>query len=143
MEDFLQTEEIMRKEELQFQFEVYESVDELAAPDAELLTAARNVTGVDYAPYSKFNVGAVARLKTGNTVAGTNQENASYPVGLCAERALLASAAMLYTNIPIDTMAVSYHNHKAKATNLFLHVECADSILKSMKTEWAIRFALL
>ena len=107
----------MRNEELQFQFEVYESVEELSASDAEILTAARNVTGLAYAPYSKFNVGAVARLNTGEIVSGTNQENASYPVGICAERALLASASMLHTNIPIDTMAVSYHNTSGGDSN--------------------------
>lgn len=100
----------MRKEEINFEFEVYESLDELSATDADLLTAARNVTGKAYAPYSNFSVGAVARLNTGETISGTNQENASYPVGICAERVLLGSASMLHTNIPIESMAVSYHN---------------------------------
>ena len=49
-------------------------------------------------------------LENGSTVYGTNQENASYPVGICAERVLLASASMLHTNVPIKTMAIAYHN---------------------------------
>ena len=100
----------MKKEEYSFGFEVYESVNDLEDGDKNLVEEARKVTEKAYAPYSNFNVGAVARLSNGERVSGTNQENASYPVGLCAERVLLSSASMLHTNIPIDTIAVSYHN---------------------------------
>ena len=100
----------MQKEEYRFGFDVYESASELADADKALLDAAREITRKAYAPYSNFQVGAVAKLKNGNTISGTNQENASYPVGICAERVLLASASMLYTNIPVDTMAIAYHN---------------------------------
>ncbi len=100
----------MNKEEYRFGFDVYNSLDELTQQDAWLLTEARGVTESAYAPYSNFNVGAVAKLANGEIVAGTNQENASYPVGICAERVLLASASTLYPNIPIDTIAISYNN---------------------------------
>jgi cytidine deaminase len=100
----------MNKEEYRFLYEVYDSVADLNEQDAWLLNEAREVTGAAYAPYSNFNVGAVAKLVNGEIVAGTNQENASYPVGICAERVLLASAASLYPNIAIDTIAISYDN---------------------------------
>lgn len=100
----------MNKAEYQFSYEVYESADALPATDAGLVKEARKVTAAAYAPYSRFNVGAVARLSNGETVTGTNQENASYPVGLCAERVLLSAAATLYPGIPIETMAISYDN---------------------------------
>ena len=100
----------MKKEEIHFEYEQYDSIKELTPEDAKLVEAARKVTEKAYAPYSNFLVGAVAALSNGETVAGTNQENASYPVGICAERVLLSSASMLHTNVPIDTMAVSYHN---------------------------------
>ncbi len=100
----------MQKEEYRFGFDVYESSSELNEADNALLEAARAVTVKAYAPYSNFLVGAVATLKNGETISGTNQENASYPVGTCAERVLLASAAILHTNVPIETMAVAYHN---------------------------------
>jgi cytidine deaminase len=100
----------MSKKEISFFYEQYDSGKELQADDADLLEKARAVTAKAYAPYSKFNVGAAARLANGAIVYGTNQENASYPVGMCAERALLASAAMLETGVPIQTMAISYHN---------------------------------
>lgn len=107
----------MNKEEYQFNYEVYESVDDLPEIDAMLLKKARDTTATAYAPYSKFNVGAVARLKNGALVAGTNQENASYPVGICAERVLLASAATNHPNIAIDTMAISYHNTQGESAH--------------------------
>ncbi|MEO7524124.1 MAG: cytidine deaminase, partial [Ferruginibacter sp.] len=84
----------MKKEEVRFDYDVYESVEDLSAADAQLLHAAREVTEKAYAPYSNFLVGAVANLNNGETVSGTNQENASYPVGICAERALLVAASM-------------------------------------------------
>ena len=106
----------MKKEEYNFQFDVYASGEELAEADASLLKAARKVTESAYAPYSHFHVGAVARMNDGSLVTGTNQENASYPVGICAERVLLASASMLHTGVGIDTMAISYHNKEGDSS---------------------------
>ena len=68
-----------------------------------------------YAPYSNFLVGAVAILKNGETVTGTNQENASYPAGICAERVLLCAAASRYPGIGIETIAIAYNNLKGKS----------------------------
>ncbi len=93
-----------------FDFEVFDSIDQLSSDDKALLESARTVTQKAYAPYSEFLVGAVAKLVDGKILKGTNQENASYPVGICAERALLASTAMLDSNIAIQTMAIAYHN---------------------------------
>ena len=105
----------MNKEEYQFSYEVYNSAEELNEQDAWLVKEARKVTDAAYAPYSNFNVGAVAKLANGKTVAGTNQENASYPVGICAERVLLSSAATLFPNIAIDTIAISYDNTRGES----------------------------
>lgn len=107
----------MNRQEFHFDFEVYDSIDELKKEDAWLLNEARGVTEAAYAPYSNFNVGAVAKLVNGEIVAGTNQENASYPVGLCAERVLLASASTLYPNVAIDTMAISYDNNNGESNH--------------------------
>lgn len=98
----------MREEKIEFGFEVYDSIDELSKEDAELLNNAKTVTEKAYAPYSNFRVGAIARLINGKTIAGTNQENASFPLGLCAERALLASVFSLYPEISIQSIAISY-----------------------------------
>ncbi len=100
----------MKREEVKFEYDVFENSEELTEADAALMDAARKVTTKAYAPYSKFLVGAVAKLVNGETVSGTNQENASYPVGICAERVLLSAASMLYTDVAIDTIAITYHN---------------------------------
>ncbi len=105
----------MNRETISFAFEVYDSVEELSVEDAWLLQEARKVTSQAYAPYSQFKVGAIARLTNGESVTGTNQENASYPVGLCAERVLLSAASSIYPNVPIETMAISYHNTQGES----------------------------
>jgi cytidine deaminase len=105
----------MNKKEFQFSFDVYSSAEELNKEDAALLNEARKTTGNAYAPYSNFKVGAVAKLSNGELVSGTNQENASYPVGLCAERGLLSSVASRYPGVAIDTIAISYHNHNGES----------------------------
>ena len=98
------------KQAYNFEFEVYDDISGLTKEDAALLEEARSTTLKAYAPYSNFMVGAVALLNNGQKVYGTNQENASYPVGICAERVLLASASMLQTDEPIKTIAISYNN---------------------------------
>ena len=106
---------MMKERKFEFSFEVYDSIDELGAEDQQLLTEARNVTEQAYAPYSNFRVGAAAKLENGNIVTGTNQENASYPVGICAERVLLSTVSSLYPDVPVTTMAVSYQSNKIKS----------------------------
>ena len=98
----------MRENKYEFNYTVYTSIDELPEDQRWLLNQAREITAQAYAPYSNFQVGAIARLANGETVTGSNQENASFPVGLCAERVLLASASSLFPKIPIETMAISY-----------------------------------
>ena len=100
----------MITEEFKFSISNYDSIDELNMEDAFLLTEARRVTQFAYAPYSKFLVGAFAKLENGETVSGTNQENASYPAGICAERTLMSTASSLFPGVGIETIAISYHN---------------------------------
>ena len=105
----------MKEHEIKFDVAVYDSIDELNKDDAFLLDEARSVTQFAYAPYSNFQVGAVAKLANGQIVAGTNQENASYPAGICAERVLLSSASSQYPGIAIDTIAITYNNLNGKS----------------------------
>lgn len=105
----------MNKEEIKFEMAVYDSIEELNNEDAGLLRQARLVTQNAYTPYSNFNVGAFARLVNGKTVSGTNQENASYPAGICAERTLMSVASSLFPGVGIDTIAISYNNLNGKS----------------------------
>ena len=100
----------MTKKKLDFFYEVYDSIEELPIDEASLLIKAKEITSNAYAPYSRFYVGAAAQLQNGQIVTGSNQENASYPVGICAERVLLSSASSQYPNVPIQVIAISYQS---------------------------------
>jgi len=105
----------MKENKFEFNYRVYDSVEELPEDQRHLLQQARDVTANAYAPYSNFQVGAVARLASGDIVTGSNQENASFPVGLCAERVLLASVASMHPRTPIETIAISYKSDHQKS----------------------------
>lgn len=90
---------------------VYE-FDELTKTDQALMTVAMEATGRSYAPYSKFSVGAAALLANGTVVTGTNQENAAYPSGLCAERTTLFYANSQYPDQPVTTLAIAARTEK-------------------------------
>lgn len=89
-----------------FQFE------ELTPADQELIHTAKDATNKSYSPYSNFAVGAALRLKNGTIVTGSNQENAAYPSGLCAERTALFYANSEYKDQPVETIAVAARNQK-------------------------------
>lgn len=100
----------MKENKIEFSYLQFDSSSQLNETDATLLEKAREVTKQAYAPYSNFHVGAVAILENGAFVSGTNQENASYPVGICAERVLLGNAATQYPGVAIKTIAISYRS---------------------------------
>ncbi|MCC8188073.1 MAG: cytidine deaminase [Bacteroides sp.] len=81
--------------------------DELSEADQTLVAAAMGATARSYAPYSRFSVGAAALLANGTLITGTNQENAAYPSGLCAERTALFYANSQYPDQAITTLAVA------------------------------------
>jgi cytidine deaminase len=93
-----------------FQFQEFADESKLSQLDVELLNKARAVTKEAYAPYSNFCVGAAARLLNGEIVTAANQENASFPAGICAERTLLSSVVSQYPNTQVNVIAISYDN---------------------------------
>ncbi len=105
----------MQLKKLEFSVEVYGTAEELPAADAALLAEAKDIATVAYAPYSNFLVGAAAKLANGVVMKGTNQENAAYPAGMCAERTLMFAAATAYPGIAIETMAISYNNKNGES----------------------------
>lgn len=100
----------MAEKQIQFSYEEYLSEEELSEEDAILFNKARKATGDAYAPYSGFYVGAAARLSNGIILTGSNQENASFPAGLCAERVLLSSISSNYPEVPVEAIAISYNS---------------------------------
>jgi cytidine deaminase len=107
----------MKKKTVEFIYDLYENADALDKRDAQLLQQAKAACDLAYAPYSKFHVGAVALLKNGVVIKGSNQENASFPVGLCAERVLLAAATSAYPGVPIETIAISYSSKEVRSNH--------------------------
>ncbi|MBF9237540.1 cytidine deaminase [Hymenobacter sp. BT683] len=89
-------------------FEELDTAADLSPAEQATWQAARDATANAYAPYSGFQVGAALLLADGTIFRGTNQENAAYPSGLCAERtALFGLAASQPGHAPIVGMAVA------------------------------------
>ena len=81
--------------------------EELSEEYKRLVDEAKRVTQNAYAPYSKFNVGAAVLLENGEIICGTNQENAAYPSGLCAERVTMFYANSRYPNVAPRAIAIA------------------------------------
>ena len=96
----------MKELKIETTIQVYQ-YDELTDADKALVDKAKEMTKQSYAPYSKFHVGAAALLADGTVVTGTNQENAAYPSGLCAERTTLFYANSQYPDQAVDTLAIA------------------------------------
>ncbi|MDL5513747.1 cytidine deaminase [Arenibacter sp. M-2] len=97
----------MKLRKIGFDLMVYESVDELEKEDQILMIEAVKARNNAYSPYSKFNVGAAVLLDNDEIVIGNNQENASYPSGLCAERVAIFYASAKFPGIGIKAIAIS------------------------------------
>lgn len=83
------------------------TLEEMEPSMRELVEKAKAMTQNAYCPYSHFHVGAAARLANGQIVAGSNQENAAYPSGLCAERTTLFAANANNPNTPVEALAIA------------------------------------
>ena len=86
------------------------SLDELPLDQQELVRKAYEATDNSYAKYSNFNVGAAIRLGDGSIVVGANQENAAFPVSLCAERTAIYAAQANHPELPITQIAITAKN---------------------------------
>ena len=79
----------MTNKEIKIAYQECNSLDQLDSQDRKLADAAIAAIATSYAPYSNFNVGAAVQLEDGEIIQGSNQENAAYPSGICAERTAL------------------------------------------------------
>ena len=96
------------------EFELYDTLDELDSESKYLVHKAKDATNYAYAPYSKFHVGAALLLEDGTLVIGSNQENASYPLSMCAERVAVYSTSTQYPGKKIQKIAVVAHKKTKK-----------------------------
>lgn len=88
--------------------------DELPTEDRELIQAAKDMTRGSYAPYSKFHVGAAIRMADGTICTGSNQENAAYPSGTCAERTACYHASAIHPGMPMKKIAIAAWTNPAE-----------------------------
>ena len=109
----------------------FENIDELNEADKELVLSAFNALQKSYSPYSTFKVGAAVRLDNNKIIIGTNQENAAYPSGLCAERTALFSAGM-QDGTP-KTIAIIAQNSKQKIASAYPCGACRQVMMETEK----------
>jgi len=88
-------------------FTIYDNIDELPQDIQDLMNEAVEIRKKAYAPYSQFKVGAALLLDNGKVILGSNQENAAYPSGLCAERTAIFYAGSMYPESKILKMAIT------------------------------------
>ncbi|WP_027002764.1 cytidine deaminase [Hugenholtzia roseola] len=126
-------------------FEVYERENDLKAADLALLQAARTASATAYAPYSQFWVGAAIRYSTpekgldltkSQIFIGSNQENAAYPSGLCAERTAIFALSAQQPQNHIWAVAIAA---RKSGTEVFLPISpcgaCRQSLLEYEKKQ--------
>lgn len=94
------------------QVSVYQ-MEELNPEDRLLVEQAIAATEHSYSPYSHFSVGAALRLKNGEVITGSNQENASSSMTICAERNAIFHAQHLHPGQPIVSIAIAARTEKA------------------------------
>jgi cytidine deaminase len=100
----------MKQFNLNISVQIFPDFNSLEPEDANLLEAARKAAAHAYAPYSRFRVGAAVRLINGQIISGSNQENASFPAGICAERVTLSAASAAFPELAISGLALTYIN---------------------------------
>lgn len=96
----------MKEVKIESTLTVYDNFDELPKSVASLMQHGIEARQKSYSPYSKFSVGAALLLDNGEIITGSNQENASYPSGLCAERTAIYYAGAKYPEAKIVKMAI-------------------------------------
>lgn len=96
----------MKQKQIVISIKEYENFDELDKLDRNLVDIASQAAKSAYAPYSGFSVGAALLLANGEIIQGSNQENAAYPSGMCAERVALYWAGANFPNVAIQSLAI-------------------------------------
>lgn len=97
----------MKEISITTQFQAFDAIKDLPNEIQNLMEQAVEIRKNAYAPYSKFRVGAALLLDNGKIVLGSNQENAAYPSGLCAERVAVFHAGAVYPDAKILKMAIT------------------------------------
>ncbi|KAA5828085.1 cytidine deaminase [Algibacter amylolyticus] len=106
----------MKEIKIESRLYVFDSLQELPKDVLSLMEKAVQAREKAYAPYSNFNVGAAILLDNNEIVCGSNQENASYPSGLCAERTAIYYAGSQFPGAKMVRMAITAGSKTSKTT---------------------------
>ena len=106
----------MKKITVSAELDVFDSKEDLPQNVQELMNKSIEARESSYSPYSNFKVGAAILLENGEIVSGSNQENASYPAGTCAERTAIFFAGAKYPGVKMLKMALSARSENHKVT---------------------------
>lgn len=101
----------MKKIEITTPLTIFDTIDELPNDVKKLVDFAVKARKTAYAPYSNFNVGAALLLENGEIIDGSNQENAAYPSGICAERVAIWKAASDYPTVKVKKLLITANSN--------------------------------
>ena len=124
----------MSEKVINISYREYDSKENAPLEYRELLKNAMDAADCAYAPYSNFHVGAAIKMSNGIIVTGSNQENAAYPSGLCAERVALFHAHHSYPHESVEAIAVIAKNDTGELAQE-LTVPCAACIQVMVESE--------
>lgn len=120
----------MQQKQIRINYKEY-STDELYAWQENLILKSVEAQTTSYSPYSNFKVGAAILLEDDSVVLGSNQENAAYPSGLCAERVAIFSCGVMHPTKKIKAIAISASTHKFDLNELLAPCgACRQSMLE-------------
>lgn len=120
----------MRQLQIETTIHVY-TYTELDAESQRLYHAAQEAAQKAYAPYSHFQVGAALLLDNGELLTGSNQENASYPAGCCAERTALFYAGAHYPSHAVSRLAIVAFNPQGQVEQISPCGICRQVLLET------------
>lgn len=118
--------------------QIFQDYHKLYEADFLLMETARAAVHHAYAPYSKFRVGAAIRLGNGEILSGSNQENASFPAGICAERVVLSAASASFPGVAVTDLALTYVNESGSGNRPI----SPCGICRQTLSEYEQRFAM-
>lgn len=104
----------MKEVKITTTYQIFESKNELPKEIISLFKQAEIARNNAYAPYSNFQVGAAILFDNGTIVTGSNQENAAYPSGMCAERVAIYHAGSKYPNLTIKALVITAKSNNKK-----------------------------
>lgn len=132
----------MKSFELVSKVKVY-AFEDYTETHRQLIEAARKAVNTSYSPYSHYRVGAAVLLENGIIISGSNQENAAYPSGLCAERTALFYANSQYPDVPVKAIAIIACNNEDFTEDVCTPCGSCRQVLAEIETRYGQKIRIL